>query len=391
MSSKQSVIRKSAILAADWYVNSQLPLRPGGSDWDANAGRFIYNYHIPTRWRVNGLPWTQARAIMVLMAAYRLTGKSKYMEAAKKGAGYLFTTQEVDQTRPYFGTFHEEVPQSDKCWPRDGAEAASGYLHLYHETGDKDLVRRCKLYADWLLSVSDKKDGFPPGGSYFNPVRQHFYRKAFLVGTGMMYGLLYRATGEKKYLEKGLRPLAVSVEKHFLGKDGALIETHFDPHHTRADKTGRLLVLNDDGLCAALLSYGKITNQPKLIEQAVRIADWMMTLGKVDQFSSLPGQLNFILDIHRETGEKKYHDYVLKRLPEVLALQVTGSKDPWAQGGFRGEDELPKWYVKGARNKDFVLNRVTAYSALCLFKLLNGTEWTPGYSAFGWKRKPVKA
>jgi len=385
-----SAIRKSALLAADWYVNSQMPLRKENGDWDANAYRYIYNYHVPTKQRINGLPWTQARGIMVLMGAYRLTGKDKYLESAKKAALYMHTTQEHDQTLPYFGSFHEEIPQSDKCWPRDGAEAASGYLHLYNETGDKDLVRRSKNYANWLLSVSDK-DGIPPGGYFFNPIKMNHYRKAFLMGVGMMYGLLYQATGEKKYLDKGLKPLALEVGKRFLDpSDGALVDTHFDAHHTLKDAKGRLLVANDDGLGAALLAYGKLTKQKKFVAEAVSLADWMMTQTGKAPYSSLPGQLNYIMDIHRETGDSKYFEYVIKRLPEVMALQETKSKDLWALGGFHGEDEPADWYVKGGKGIDFVLNRVTAYSALCMFKILNGKEWTPGYSAFGWKQKPVK-
>lgn len=376
-------IRKRALLAADWYVRSQLPEnRP---QWDANAGRFIYNYHLPTRTRVSGLSWTQGRGVMVLMAAHRLTGKAVYLETAQRALAYVRALQEYDQAQPYFGAMHEEIPQSGYCYPRDGSEAAAGYLHVYNKTGDKDLLRRAKIFGDWMLSVTDPKTGFPPIGSYFNPVKQARTIKAFMAGNGMFYGLLYQATGEKKYLTRGLLPLADGVGKRFLEEDGALVDRHFDAHHTKTDKSGRLLVLNDDGLCAALLMAGRITGQARYIEQSIRIADWMMGVKPVTVFSSLPSQLCFIMDVWKETGMSRYRDYVLRRLPEVLRLQVVSSKDPWALGAFRGEDELAKWYVKGARQSDFVTNRVTCYTALTLFKLVNG-DFTPGYSAFGWKR-----
>lgn len=381
-------IRMAALSAADWYVDSQVILRPRGTDWDANAGRIIYNYHMPTRARVNGLPWSQARAIMVLMAAYRLTRSKKYLETAIRASDYMKTTQEYDQARPYFGAFHEEVPQSDKCWPRDAAEAASGFVHLYHETGDRDLLRRAVIYGNWLLSITDKKTGYPPGGYYFKDNSKQFYFGSFLVGCGMLYALLYQATGDAKWLKKGLVPLADNVEKRFLEKDGTLVDQHRSRHHTGA---GKAVVLNDDGLCAALLSCGKLTGKRKYIDQALRIADWMMTQDHpTDRYSCLSSRLCFLMDAYRQTGDEKYRDYVLRFLPRVLALQVRSSKDPNARGGFRGEDEPVKWYVKGADPAEFVVNRVTAYAALTCFKLLNGKNATAGYSAFGWKRKPVK-
>jgi len=42
--------------------------------------------------------------------------------------------------------------------------------------------------------------------------------------------------------------------------------------------------------------------------------------------------------------------------------------------------------VKGGDKMDFVTTRVSAYSALLLFKLIS-KDWSTGYSAFGWKRK----
>jgi hypothetical protein len=36
-----------------------------------------------------------------------------------------------------------------------------------------------------------------------------------------------------------------------------------------------------------------------------------------------------------------------------------------------------------------VVTRTTAYSALLMFKIIN-KDWTPAYSAYGWKKKPVK-
>jgi len=49
----------AALKAADWFVATQVLLKK--PHWDANHGRFVYTYHIPTKNRVLGLAWTQGR------------------------------------------------------------------------------------------------------------------------------------------------------------------------------------------------------------------------------------------------------------------------------------------------------------------------------------------
>jgi hypothetical protein len=380
-------LKKHALMAADWFVNSQVPInRP---QWDANAGRFIYNYHIPTKKRVNGLGWTQGRGIMVLMAAYRLTGRKKYLEAGLRAKDYLNALQIYDQALPYFGSFAEEIPQSDRCWPRDGAEAASGYLHVYNETGDKDLVRRARLFGDWMLSVSHKKHGFPPVFFYYKPVRRSFRPDYWTVGCGMLYSLLYRATGSRKYLKAGLKPMLDMACEKFIQKDGTLTSTLRISHHAQRTPKGKLIAVNDDGMGAALLSGERLMHSRKYLEAGIRLGDWLLTQKqKVHAACSLPNRLCYLMDLFRLTGNRKYYDYVLSRLNEVMKLQVTRSKDRFVLGGFRGEDEPPQAYVQGSSKLEYVTTRVTTYAALLLFKLVS-KDWTPGYSCFGWKRKGI--
>jgi hypothetical protein len=149
-------------------------------------------------------------------------------------------------------------------------------------------------------------------------------------------------------------------------------------------------VLNDDGLGAALLAGARLFKSRARLETAKRMGDWLLTqTTPVKAFCSLPGRLCFLMDLGRALNSPGYEAYVRSRVGAVLALQVTGSRDPFARGAFRGEDEPPDGYIKGTRQIDYVTNRTTAYAALLLFKLLH-RDWTPGYSAFGWKRRPVK-
>jgi hypothetical protein len=381
-------IRSRALLAADWYVNSQIINHK--PYWDANHGRFVYNYHLGKKVRVSGIDWTQGRGIMVLMAAYRLTRRKDYLAAAQHAVSYLRALQIDDPALPYCGAFAEEIPQSDYCYPRDGSEAAAGYLHVYHETGEPDLLRRARLFGTWMLSVSDRKTGFPPYGSYFNTGEHRHARMAFMVGNGMFYANLTRATGERKWLEKGLRPLIDSVPLFFMDKDGALVEKTFQSHHNDPADKGRNIVSNDDGLGTALIDGAVLFKSRKYREAAVRIGDWLLTQDrKGSVVCSLANRLCYLMDLWKLTGDRKYREYVLSRVGEVMALQVTGSRDPLAQGAFRGEDERPEWYSGGGK-LDYVTNRHTCYAALTLFKIAS-REWSAGYSAFGWKKRPSRA
>jgi len=164
-----------------------------------------------------------------------------------------------------------------------------------------------------------------------------------------------------------------------------LTATNFASHH--CEKEGRHVVLNDDGSGAAMLFGARLLKTPVYLQAAEKMAQWMMTQTRpVNVACSLPSRLCFIMDVYRQTGQGEYFSYVLSRLKEVLDLQVLRSADPCVKGGFRGEDEGGEGYVKGGDKMDFVTTRVSAYSALLLFKLIS-KDWSTGYSAFGWKRK----
>ena len=109
MSDLKQRAEAAVLAAADWYVNSQVKFdKPC---WDANHGRFIYTYHMPSKQVVLGISWTQGRAIMVLLGAYELTGDQKYLTAARLGGEYIRNLQILDarDTRCY-GAIREGCP-----------------------------------------------------------------------------------------------------------------------------------------------------------------------------------------------------------------------------------------------------------------------------------------
>ena len=76
-------------------------------------------------------------------------------------------------------------------------------------------------------------------------------------------------------------------------------------------------------------------------------------------------------------------EWVLDNLEKhALDLQVRGSGDPRANGGFRGEDEEGTTGSVGGHALDYVVTRTTTYMAGLLFRL-SGKGTGSGFSVDG--------
>ncbi len=195
MADIKEMARQAALAAADWYVNSQVKMTK--PFWDANHGRFIYTYHMPSKQAVLGINWTQARAIMVLLGAYELTGRQKYLAAAGLGGEYIRNLQMVEPGDPRLnGAIREEVPCSWYVNVRDSAEGACGLMHLYRVTGSDEYLARARLWAAWYFANCVGPDGWPRGKVYLHQQRpDDFAGKFFQAGGAHVFYYLFKATG----------------------------------------------------------------------------------------------------------------------------------------------------------------------------------------------------
>ncbi len=387
-----------ALAAADWFVRTQVLMKK--PHWDANFGRFVYTYHLPTRERVLGLSWTQGRAIITLLAAWEATGDGKYLRSAIRGAEYIKHLQILDARSPRtFGAIREEVPASWYVYPRDAMEAGLGLLFLWRVTRDDDLLYRSRVFGDWLIA-NTMRDGWPTGGFYLDEAEgaEHGYRHIACIGGGAaFFANLAKAAGDSRYLDEGLRPMAEHMVEHFVREDGVLMGV---PRAKRTPEMAagagggnryRGVTLNDD--CAGismLIAHAELGAQ-EYLDLAAKYGEWMLAGELPLPNHAAPGlQASTLLDLAKLTGEARFADFAREVLaPAVIAKQVTGSDDPGAEGAFRGEDENPEDYAPEARREDFVNTRVTAYAASALFKL-DGKVFGPYYSALGWEREVPK-
>ena len=364
--------RAAALAAADWYVHSQV--RMTKPHWDANDGRFLYNYHMPTKTPVLGIDWTQARAAFVLLSAYQVTGRKVYLETAARGMAYDDSLQILDRRRPErFGAFREEVPASTYCHVRDAAEAAEGYVKLHAFTGEPDPLYRAQVYARWQLKYGSR-DGLPMCTFSLVDDRHAPQTRAFSVGAAKLFNALYDVTGQRSWLSRGTVPMLGFLIERCQQDDGGLAHS---PGRTETR------TFNDDGCGVALLGGYLRTGRTEFLDAALAFGEW--TLSQAPPFPrhcAFPSMAVFLADLWRLTGDRDYLDWIAAHIKKWLfARQVLKTKDPLARGAFRGEDEPVDGYIPGTDPMGYVNTRNTCYAALACFKL-SAKGWPAGYTAF---------
>lgn len=391
---------QAALRAADWFVNSQTMMkRPY---WDANHGRYVYTYHLPTRGRVPGLSWTQGRGIITVLAAWEAAGQGRYLQSAVQAGEYIKHLQVMDaRDRRTFGMIREEVPASWYSNTRDALEAGLGLLFLHRATGDGEWLRRARVFGDWFLAEALDGSGWAPAAFCLDPAEQpHLAGHSFCLGGGIpFFALLAKATGEARYLDKAFRPLAAHlVETYVRDSDGAILAAPKSGggdvrigHHEVGDARYHGLALNDDACGLAVLVAHRELGEERFLDLAVKYGRTM--LGDeypLPAYAADPLRALTLAELSRATGDGRYARFAAEVIaPGFLRRQAADTGDVCADGAFRGEDEAPKWYgPEDARALDFVNTRVTAYAASALFKL-DGAVFGPYYSAWDWE-EPVR-
>jgi len=388
-----------ALKAADWYVNSQLgDYRPR---WNADRGRFLYYYFMPEGRHVPGINWTEGRGLFVTCEAYKLTGDEKYRRAAELAVRYVAALQVMDpRYRQILGAIKEHTPQDEIGGALDGAQAASGLLMYAKVTGDKDALRGGRAFCDFIERHFSARRGMPVAAVMYPKEQVTFAveggfdaeRKFDCIrqATAIPLWHLCRRTREKKYLRVVL--YAADFILDCQRADGGMQDTTdisaappppANHHDGRGEGDDRYLLRNDDAIMVVVLGAYLATKDRKYLDAAVAYADWTVANEPHDRpLCGFPVQANNVLDAGTVAG-KDYTPWVLDHLQKhLLDLQVIGSNDRRAEGGFRGEDEENEGGIFGGTSLDYVTNRMTCYSAGTLFRL-SGKGTGAGFSPFG--------
>jgi DUF1680 family protein len=384
---------KRALLAADWFVNSQLTREHGLLGCDANLGRFLYYYFVPKKQYVPGINWTHGRALFVLADAYKITGDKRYLDAAEMGARFIRALQPLD---PYYSVTHgaiaERFAHENFAGTLDGAQAASGMLMLYHLTGNHDYLRHGQAFCDFITRSWRPDVGMPRHCSYYP--EQVYYPgdpvDAIHQAIAIPLWHCYNITGEGRYVQVILdaadRVLTCQREDggiYAIQDIRAMEALPLNHHWGLGEGNDRYLLRNDDGIVVVVLAAYKLSGNAKYLDAMVRYGEWIMANEPhVRPFNAFGVQANNVLDIAKAAG-KDWTPWVLKHLDKhCLKLQALRTGDPRAEGGFRGEDEEGNAGIFGGHALDYVVTRTTCYMAGTLFRL-SGQGTGTGFSVFG--------
>ncbi len=394
----RSLYLNRALKAADWFVNVQIT-HP--KPWFGDNKRFPYYYNMKVKQKVPGLNWTHGRALFVLSEAYKLTRKKAYLESANCGAEYIAALQVMD---PHFkqahGTIKEEIPAIWHSGILDASQAASGLLMLGQAGSNPEWLRRGEAYCECLLRHYKPGVGLP---SWITIYPQEAVRY-LPAGTSTISQASeiplwhqYRLSGDKRYLRPVLNAADMILQAqradggiNFVRRlaDGRKI-VGANHHWGFGEGADRYLLRNDDGIVVVVLAAYLSTRKRKYLDAMVAYMDWTVANGPHERpFNAFGVQANNVLDIGHVAGIDR-SAWVLDHLKKhCLDLQVVGSKDPNAEGGFRGEDEEGEGGVFGGKSLDYVVTRTTCYMAGTLFRL-SGKGTGTGFSVFGLDRVKV--
>ncbi len=382
---------KHALAAADWFVNQQLVFK---KPWRGDQYRYCYYYYMPEKLYVPGLNWTHGRALFTVNQAYVITRDQKYLDSAELAMRYLRAMQPLD---PFYeltyGSIREEIPQAPKGGILDGAQAASGFLMMHRITGNVDYLRRGRAFCEFLRRTWDPDRGMVVFCEYYPEEKLTYGDSMGCIHQASAIPLwhLHKSTGERQHL-----PIVLDSADRILScqrADGGMNyipgdvskapEPPFNHHWGLGEGLDKFLLRNDDGIVFVVLAAYRITGDRKYLDAMVRYAKWIMANEPHERpFNAFGIQAANVLDIAQEAG-LDFSEWVLDHVQKhCLDLQVSGTGDPRADGGFRGEDEEGNAGVFGGTALDYVVTRTTCYMAGLLFRL-SGKGSGAGFSVDG--------
>ena len=369
----------SAALAGDWLVNNQEKRQIFNQPYSADYGRWLYEYKpLEKSWR-GSVCWTTSTGIMALALLHERTGLPKYREAIERASLYLKSLQILDPRIPRnYGALREITPLDDYIFPRDGSTGMGGFLALYRLTGDKEYLERARLFADWYL-----KEGFNPATQWpyytfpFDATKVDPSDRrvgAWQAGSGAFLYQLYKLTGDRVYLDKGVLPLAEGLLRNTPAGTG-LLETKGN---------------NDDFATFTLLGAYREVGDKRYWDVAVKRLDQLMELQRKDG-AVVPGNTGGMyisaltaLDALQLAAEKKLPidqerlgRFVRRSAEFALTLQETKPDDVKSFGGFYGQTDLQNF------RREWIHARATTYSVIFNLRYEGGVK-VPFYSVFGW-------
>ena len=331
----------AARMIGDWFIANQV--HPVNRD-SADVGRYPFQVDSWNNATDLASSWNMGTIILSMLALWRATKDKRYLNSALLAGGYLKTLSILDpRDKKIFGAIRERSAQTDWLFPRDGASGAWGDLALFDETGDAEYLYRSELYARWQIKHGRDRAGWPYFTYYLDGRPPRKTRGGFQAGAGVYFYHLYRVTGKKLYLTRGLKPLADGFLRWFLAPDGSLRQAYEPGKRAFVDAGYAFHNYNDDFSNLALLCAYDAFKDGRYLEGARRFANWMVSEQRKDgHFGEVPSAsatgIILFSALDRIRKEPKLMRAARRAARWILSRQVTDTEDPKRKGGIRGQD-----------------------------------------------------
>jgi hypothetical protein len=351
--------------------------------FDANKGRSIRSYDMHTKEKMLTGNWMCGTMLMSLLALWKRTGDEKYLHSAELAGRYIASLQVMDQSSEYHGAIREITPQSIEFAPRDASSAAWGLTWLAEATGNSLYLHRAKLYGDWLVDKGMYK-GWPLYAIYMDERLDNFYsRGSFQSGAGLFLYDLFRLSGDQKYIEKGLEPIAQIYRDDFINNDGNLtLERDLFTNRITAPDPGRRLTeqhaYNDDFGAAMMIAASQLFGDDSYMKKGALFAHWLAKAQDEDggfNGGKIPSAVPVSAMIFRDYGTLMKDKALLKAadksIKKLLEMQFLDTGDHCIDGAFRGIYEGKEPNREG---RTCVNMRATSYALIAILKTESDLE-----------------
>jgi len=211
-----------------------------------------------------------------------------------------------------------------------------------------------------------------------DPKLDNFYsRGSFQSGAGLFLHDLFLLTGEAKYIERGLLPIARIYRDDFINANGSLILER-DPFTNEVTSpkpdVERLPqhAYNDDFGTAMMIAASRLFGDDSYVNRASLFAHWLADHQDADGgfqggeiLSAVPVSEMIFRDYGTILGDKKLLKSADRSLKKLLEMQFADTGDPCIDGGFYGSYEGVEEQRWGRVNVNM---RSSAYALIALLK-----------------------
>ena len=373
----KEILFPAAEKTANWIIANQAVDR-----LDANKGRAVSCYNKDTKYISLTTSWQTGGICMALLAMYKRTGKQIYFDRAELAGRYIMSLQVMDaRQEQYYGAIRECTPQSLEFCPRDATTAAWALVWLYEASGKPEYLDRAVLFGNWHLKYG-MYNGWPLHGIIMDGQFTDRYSKgSFQSGTGLFYFDLFMQSGDVRYIDLGMRPIAENYRDHFIQEDGSIsimrdIFTNKDiTATTRRTKTIESCIHkhNDDFGNSMLQAAADIFGDESYRESAYRFTKWLMRDQNDDGgfsnsvkeiYSAVPMAVMYFDELGGFYNDKELLAARDKALKKLLSMQFNNSGDIRLDGGFKGMPEQTE-----SDGSQCVNVRGSMYALIALLKL----------------------